>query len=362
MRYKRLPVISRAVLSLTLLLPAVLGRAQSVPPLDSVMYRDPRLDLPESVDAFRDELKQTWITALRSDEADLKQEAAFALVWAAGHGMTGAEPAIEPLVANLSDERLSVRLSSARALTVLEARSAGVPLFERAQKDGLEMAQIVEPALARWEFPPIREVWRARLRDDSVSTASRLLAIRGLGKVRDPQAAAELQAMAIRADGDLVERLAAAEALPQIIDRGLEPLARQLIDRPSGTPVVERLIAARLLRHHSSDVTRELLVELARDDAPGVAAAALERLVEIDPDRILPLADSMLARGDSKVRRLVAQALLARPSSKSIRQLGDLLGDPHPGLRAFVGESLHELARSESWKADIIQQGARMIT
>jgi HEAT repeat protein len=138
-------------------------------------------------------------------------------------------------------------------------------------------------------------------------------------------------------------------------------LAEELEKRPSSAGPVDRLVAAKLLRHHASEEARTLLVRLAQDDQSSVAVIALDRLLELDPDRILPFSEASLAKGDVNVRRSVAQALSARPSATTVRQLGGLLADPNPGLRILVRRSLVTLAESAELRPLIIEQGVRML-
>lgn len=155
--------------------------------------------------------------------------------------------------------------------------------------------------------------------------------------------------------------MAAGEALACIRSEGFEDTARELADRTSHMRIVERLIAAKILSSHSSERARKLLVELAQDDEPSVAAMALNRLLEIDLDLILPLAEPALAKGDANVRFAVARALVARPSATTLPLLGDLMGDLNPKLRAFVAKSLFDLAESPDLRPQVIQQGERML-
>ena len=165
--------------------------------LDFVMYDDPRMEFPSREMGFRPGLKSLWITALKHSEADLKQQAAFTIGWAHQRGMEGLDETIGPLTQNLtSDERLIVRLASARALAILDAHQSANALLERSHKDGLEMTQIVEPALARWDFEPMREIWRSRLERTRTDRKRCLLAIRGLAEVKDDQAADAFQTRA----------------------------------------------------------------------------------------------------------------------------------------------------------------------
>ena len=129
------------------------------------MFGDPSLQLPPVEYRFPQGLLPLWLAALESPEGDLKQQAQRTLAWAQARGLPGIEAAVGPLTKNLvEDRRLIVRLTAAQALVVLDAQASAQALFDRSQADGLDMAQVVEPALGRWRFPPLIEVWRRRLR------------------------------------------------------------------------------------------------------------------------------------------------------------------------------------------------------
>jgi HEAT repeat protein len=327
--------------------------------LDSAMFSDPHFEFPDIEMRFSPRPVPLWIAALRGQEADLKCQAAATITWCRRRGMQGLEDAIAPLTQNLEDDHHLVRLAAAEALITLDARVAAETLYECSQAGALDMAQLVEPALGRWGHEPLIETWRQRLGDQPPPDRRRvLLAIRGLGELRDTAAGADLQQIATDVSRPPTVRLAAAESLGDMRREGLEELAAE---RLQDEQVMERLIAARLVRWHTSEQARELLVQLAQDDQSSVAAIALGGLVELDPDLVLPFAAEALIKGDANVRRLVATALVARPSDTTLEMLGDLLGDPIPDLRIFVRQSLETLAATPQWREPIVAQGRRML-
>ena len=330
--------------------------------LDSVMYDDPHFEFPDVIMWFSPSVKPLWRAALNDREADLKQHAATTIVWARRRGMEDLQEMVAPLTRNLTENsRRVVRLASAEALVALDARDSADALFRRSQLDGLDMAQTVEPALGRWRVPAIRDAWRARLRDPSVDRRRMLIAIRGLGEMDDKRALPDLERIAD--DGSQLPeiRLAAGDAAGLLSPQGQEARATELADRQSQAGPVDSLLAAKLLRWHSSQEARTLLIRLARHDQSSVAVIALSRLLELDPGLILPIAESRLAKGDVNVRRVVAEALIARPSETTVTQLGKLLADPNPDLRIFVRRSMVTLAESSELRPLIIEQGEQML-
>jgi HEAT repeat protein len=351
-----------SVVGLAVLASAASGRSPSQTYLDFAMFGDPSIVLPPVEYRFSEGVLKLWLAALESPEADLKQEAQRTLAWAQPRGLSGIEAAVGPLTKNLvEDRRLIVRLTAAQALVALDARTSAQALFGRAQTDGLDMAQVVEPALGRWRYRPLIEAWRRRLSDERVDRRRRMLAIRGLGEVGDQAAAGDLLQLATPASQPADLRLAAATALGQISRSGLEVASRRLLTRQPPPDIVDRLVAVRLLRAHDSPQAQAFLLEMVADDDSTVIAGALQRLLELDPPQIIPLAAPTLARGDVNVRRLVAQALLACPSMENVGLLAGLLADPDPSLRDDARKFLEQLAQSPDWRPEVIRQGERMV-
>ncbi len=205
------------------------------------------------------------------------------------------------------------------------------------------------------------ETWRTRVADDRVDRRRRILAIRGLASLGDQAAADDVRQVSADAHQPVDLRLAAAVALGQIRHSGLEEAANNLLTRRSPAPLVDRLVAAHWLRRHESDKAKDLLLQIADDDQSAVAAIALERLLELDPPSIIPMADALLDRGDVNIRRLVARALAACPAPENLERLGQLMGDPIPSLRDDVRRFLEQLAQSPEWREQVLRIGRQLI-
>ena len=113
------------------------------------------------VKAFPPRLTSLWLGALERPDNDLKCQAAATIALARRRGMPGLEKAVPALLRALDqpEQHPTVRLAAAQALIALDARKAAPVLFERAGKDGVEMRDLVEPALARWDYKPARAAW-----------------------------------------------------------------------------------------------------------------------------------------------------------------------------------------------------------
>ena len=90
--------------------------------------------------------------------------AAGAMTRAHPLGMVGLEEAVPRLmkIMTAAGSHPGARLAAAQALVQLDAKGSAAELADSAGKFGSDIRQIVEPALARWDYRPQRDVWRAR--------------------------------------------------------------------------------------------------------------------------------------------------------------------------------------------------------
>ncbi len=328
-----------------------------------VMYEDPALTAPVVETTFPPVIVDRWLKALQRPEREMKRRAALSIADAAAKGYPGLEPTIEPLIKVLGQPGMDriVRLTAARALVALDARPAVSALVEATAPQDLDMAVIVEPALARWKETALRERWMERLNDDDCQPRLRTLAIRGLVALEETEATARLRELAM--DGLLPPpvRFEAADALGDLQNSGLLDLARQLCRDQSVAAVPSRIVAARMLAGHRGDDAVKQLVALAGDPEPSVAAIALGHLFRIEPALILPVIDSTVRSTDAQVRRWGAEALVAKPSPSLLATLVPMLDDPDPGIRSYVCDSLVTLAGDASLRQTLIDQGRRVL-
>ncbi|MGM0489978.1 MAG: HEAT repeat domain-containing protein [Planctomycetota bacterium] len=330
------------------------------------MYRDPKLATPKVQVVFPPDLVELWMEALREPELELRRRAAAAIGRAEGRGVPGLEATIPQLMKMLArpDQDRMVRLTTAQTLVTLDARRAADLLFENLAPMDLDTAELVEPALARWGYPPAREMWLKRL--DSPITFRRLhvLAIQGLTTLGETRAIPKLRELALDDRKSPSVRLAAATGLGELEKSGLEDIAKELVTDKSPGSVVDRLVAAKMLLGHRGAELEELLAELATDPIPSVQAIALRRLLRIDAELVMPLVEHAIDSSDVNVRRLAAEALIAvavTPKDDCVASLSPLMDDPNPTLRRFVRESLVDLAGHSSLQDTVIAEGERVL-
>ncbi|HEX6986093.1 MAG TPA: phycocyanin alpha phycocyanobilin lyase [Planctomycetaceae bacterium] len=324
------------------------------------MEGDPGFDLPGTVKWLRPAYKPLWYQALAGPEAELRMRAAETIARARERGLDDMSDAAPHLRRALGEEglRLPVRLAIARALILIDARDAAPDLVRQAGRGELEMRQLVEPALAEWDFGPARAVWLERLNAPETPLALLSLAVRCAGVVRETAAAGPLVSIAESDRFPSGLRLEAARALATIRSEGLEEAAGRLA--PAGG-TVGRLVAASMLARHSGERTSALLLDLALDPEPAVAAVALRRLLEIDPNLVVPIAGQVVRSRDATVRRLGAEALVEVPTPAGVETLEPLLDDPHPDVRAYVCDSLYRLAERPELDGPVREAGTRML-
>jgi hypothetical protein len=328
------------------------------------MYQLPDVPAARVVKVFPERVKPLWAKALARPEADLKCQAAGAIARAARSGVKGLDSLIAPLVSELDrpEQHPSARLAVAEALIALDARESAPSLLRQAEAGSSELRDLVEPALARWDHRPAREVWLARLREPATRPRNLVLAIQGLAAVREGQAADRLRELALSERIAAPTRLEAARALALLREKGLEKDAEGLLTDDSPRGMVNRLVAASLLqRHRGVDATR-LLQRLVKDREPAVAAVGAGRLLELDPDLLLPVLDRLLDdSADAPLRSFAVDALYRRPTEKHIRLLGDRLDDADTEVRRKARRHLRELAGKKEFHDAVIREGVRLL-
>lgn len=328
------------------------------------MYRQPDVPGLKFVEVFPERAIPLWLKALERPEVDFQCRAAEAIARAHRRGAAGLEVAVAPLRAALDREgqHPNVRLAVAKALVELDAREAAPRLFEQAKSEGAEFRNVVEPALAGWDYRPARAMWLERLRDPATPLQSLVLAIRGLAQVRDEQSIDRLRELTTQKDeAARTVRLEAASAAGSLRTNGLEKDAEALVADPSSAGIVSRLVAVSLIRQHRSSEAVRLLHRLADDPEPAVAAAALQALVAQDAALVVPLLDHVLARPDANVRLLGIETLLREPTEKHIRLLADRLDDVHPEVREKARHGMRELAEKKVLRPQIINEAMRKL-
>lgn len=332
------------------------------PAVEDLMARDPSLEVGGVASKFSPKLMTLWLQALARPDAELRRQAAATIVIAKKRGMEGLEAAAEPLREALrNDQDVVVRRAAAGALVALGAREAADDLAAAAAKDGIPTASVVEPALAAWDYEPLRAVWLERLTSPDVAQTRRVLAVEALGTVREPRAVEPLTTLVARRDLDSQTLIAAARALGMIRDEGLAPVADELVGRSPGPRPVELVAAALLLVRQSDAAAINLLKTLATAVEPAAARPALERLYALDPAAARNIAGSWLAGPDAGLRATAARMIAAQEDVDAVQRLQPLLADRNPGVRKFVAERYVEFGGREALRGAVLEAASKSL-
>lgn len=316
--------------------------------LDSIMYRDPVIPTPTTKNTFPDGLLDLWLKVLERPEVELRTQAALAITSAHQRGMTGLETAIPALHRALeSAEHPHVRLATAQALIAIEAKSSAELLLSQA-KEVVDLREVVDPALAKWDYHPARAIWLERLNQPAPYERNHVRAMQALAAVNEPKAIPRLCELLFADDLPEAVRLDVARALGQLRTTGGEADALKLKPDPT--------CAALLLRNHSSVESVNLLQKITRSPSPTAAAIAVRRLNELNPDHVLPLSDAVFASSDPAVRRAGVEALTQRPTPERIQTISLRLNDPHPDIRAYARQCLVQLAAKPDLKPVVLDR------
>lgn len=346
-------------LSLFVMLAAGVGNAewchaQIDARLTDIMYQDPALPVPQRHLVLPERLRLPWMAALDRPEVEVRRLTIDSIAMAHELGMQNWDAVVGPLIQILQEEANdpTIRRAAAKTLVTLEAKQEAETLLGAAQGTHLGIAQVVEPALARWDYAPAKQVWLKRLDEPQVPRARLMLAIDALGVCQEARAAEALLSIIQETTRPATVRLAAARAAARLNTSQGVQIAEGLAKEVS---LVERLLAVNLLAHSQDELTITVLKQLATDEAEAVAGAALRRLYELSPVHVYPFVEDSIRRPDVNVRRVVAEALVHQATPESLETLSLLLGDHNPGLRRYCSNSMIALGQNEALNESVVQ-------
>ena len=335
--------------------------------LPTVMDLDPEVVLTKTVPVFSDKLMPLWLEALQQPDSDFQRQAAETIARAHEKGMVGLAESSSVLIKTLqgAGAHPALQLACARALVTLGIEEAAEPLFVATSRGGLDMALLVEPALATWGFAPIREIWLKNIQNVDCLPQRLKLAAQGLSLSGDQGAAELIRERLIDAEqqyGDAgSSRLALARALARLQTEGLEEDARRLAVSKGPAQLVDRLVASQLLSQHEGQATSQLLGQLATDPLSSVAWIALQRLTQIDPDGAIEPGWVALDSPDAKLRTLGIRSIVPRADKAVVDRLAEMMNDKHIEVRTQARTALLELAKSDTTLDSLVRDAAESI-
>jgi HEAT repeat protein len=332
--------------------------------IDSPMYKSPELPTTPLIEmVLSDKTIGLWLRALERPDADTRCRAADAIALAHQRGRKGLAVTVGPLRAALErpDQPETVRMAVARTLIALDARETAPSLLAQAQAGSQQLRDLIESALATWDYRPARAIWLSRLRDPATSPRGLIRTIQALAAVREQEARTGLLEL-MRSDQTAgPTRLEAARALGVLVSEGLERDAERLAAAAGPRNLPLRLSAAWLLQAHSSKEAVQILRRLIDDPEPAVIAISAARLVAIEPDVLVAVLPRLLDSPDAQLRLLGVQVLARRPTQPHLRLLADRLDDVHPEVRSKARQSLRELAANAELRSRVIEEATRML-
>jgi HEAT repeat protein len=327
--------------------------------VDYVMNLDPELGFPPHRTIISTAAKAFWVRALARNDVQLQRVTIDTIVLAHRRGMKDLEDLVPKLSDHLQQPNLHPQLLYAlcAALIEFDAKDQAELLAKRSQANGLAIASLVEPALARWQSPALAGQWLRRLDDPTTDRLPMLHAIDGLAALGETKATASLLRIIFDQYAPPNVRMSAARAVGKIQARDLEPEAAKLADQADSANL-PGLMAVAMMRQHDGEVAIEVLHTLAGHENTSVQSGALGRLFAIDPMLVSPHAEAALASSDVNVRRLGARAMIALPRVDRIASLGKLLDDVNPDLRQEVAAALVHLAKQDDLRDEVIEQSS----
>ena len=330
--------------------------------VDLLMFRDPALPTSSVTVVFPEQLKPLWLKALGRPEPEIVRVAADTIAIAHQQGMPDLTDTTPLLIGLLEQPNQSpgVTRSSVHALIALDAKEAQDILWKLAQQSELDLARVVEPKLAEWNYRPARDVWLSRLRDPTTRPSLRRLAIRALATTKETAAGDDLLELVLRRDTPASIRLASARALIAVGRSDLVEAAKQLMLRRDRDALAD-VLAATVLGNDSNPEAIALYRTLAKSNNSGAAVIAVEGLFAIDPAHLSDLTDELLRHKDVSIRRVAARVLVSAPNADNILALTTLLSDVNPSLRVWTAERLVEFGQQQQWNDIVIGETASLI-
>lgn len=321
-----------------------------------LVYTDPLIKYGPATARLTQPYLTLWIEALGNSQVDLQREAAIAIASAHRQRFLDCTAAVDALLRLLEREETHpvVKANVARALVTIDARQSSSALM-RALGTSRQLASIAEPALARWDHKPMRDVWLERIQSGKPFTRLEMqLAVECLGVVREARAASKLEQFVRDRRQSPNLRIAAAKAMGSVHRDGLEALADELFKSPGPTGRVDRLAAVNLLWHHESETSANVLVAIGQHSDAVAAGFAWTKVLQREPAQLLELVPNTLKRRDAKLRGLAVQTLANAPSASAVGMLGPALNDAHPDVRTSARRLLHDFAENHQLEVEVL--------
>lgn len=330
--------------------------------VDHQTLRDPALDLKPTVLIWTVDYRPVWRAALLHPKSDLRSQAIASIRHAHRLGMPGLADLEEALRDVLKDDAAqpATRTAAAAAMVELDCRQSASFLIDQCGAGPLHLQLAVESGLAKWDYPAARDLWLARLNDQSAPFELVRVAIESLAKVGEPRAIEPLSKVVLSPVHSGPSRLYAARALGTLAPIETLEWSERLLSGVSQDPNLDAQLGVELLVNQSSPRAIELLEEYSKQPDAPVVSLALQRLLVLAPAKVLAGAAQWVVNNDANVRKVTIAALAGDPTMRSVELLADALGDAVPDLRRQARRAMLQHASDEKLRPVVIRQAMRV--
>jgi len=330
--------------------------------VDRQTVLDPALDLKPMVLTWPVDFRPAWRAALLHPESDLRSQAIASIRQAHRYGMPGLADLEDALRVVLRDTSAqpATRAAAAAALVELDCRQSAPLLSEQSAAGPLHLQLAVESGLAKWDYQAARDLWLARLSEQSAHYELVRLAMNSLAEVGDLRAVEPLSKVMLSPLHSPPIRLTAARALGTLAPSETLQWSERLMSGVSQDPNLDAQLGVELLANQSSPQAIELLQKYAGWSSAPVVSVALRRLLILEPARVLAGAAETILDADANVREVTIAALAGDPSSRSIEMLAHALDDRVPELRREARRGMLRHASDQTLRPEVIRQALRV--
>ncbi len=280
---------------------------------------------------------------LNSEQRQLRvAESQEAIRYANDSSLSGRDVGLQSIIAQLkkTDENQLVQLSLVSAALKLSDGSHAAELWDILRTHAASR-KLLEPALVAWRSPVALEYWRELLTNSDTPVSELLIAVEGIGAAGNGSDRERLEIL-LRSDRTPTPlKIVIARALGAIVPVGLESLAEQVT---AAQIAQHELIAAELLRRHTSDRAREQLVDILNSNNIAARVIAYAAIAENFSMLARELAAAMIGQADNNIRRQAIEVLDRFDDGDSLRVQATAIGDRNHVLRNLVRENLEKKA------------------
>ncbi len=279
------------------------------------------------------------VDRLRSPDTQHRvSEAQAVILYSRTATITNPQAGLQAIIERLEvgEPNRQVKLAMVSAAVSLAEASDAVTLWKAIGDDSVAR-RALEPKLVEWDSDVALPIWRKRLIQPRIGQSELLVAIEGIGYAGGSEDCQVLEAMVRDPSTAASIRFAAARALGNLKPQGLESLAEAMATTgpPNG-----QLVAAQLLRHHTSLAAERLLLDGLKSDSAAAHAVIFAALVENFPSQALERAADMLEHPDNTMRLQAVALLQDQNDVGSLNTQAHALTDRNVHVRRQVRENL----------------------